>query len=85
MIYVAGRYWGTAAQVAERLGPDVSVAMVRNWHQRDGLTAHHVGRTVYYAVNEAARIERDKRIGGRGRQRRCIASELAVVAPTRRD
>src|SRR5205085_2668656 len=39
MILVEGRRWGTAAQIAAVLGPDVTPAMVRWWAARKGLTA----------------------------------------------
>lgn len=74
MIVVQGREYGTAEQIAARLGGDVTVAMVRNWAQRDGLARHRVGRTVYYPLDQAATIERDKRTSGRGRARRLDAA-----------
>lgn len=64
-----GCRYGTAAEIAATLGPDVTVAMVRNWSQRDGLDRHQVGQTVYYALDQAAEIERRKRLSGRGRPR----------------
>jgi len=60
---------GTAAEIALSLGPDVTPAMVRAWARRDGLTAHRVGRTVYYPLGRAAELERDKRVSTRGRKR----------------
>jgi hypothetical protein len=70
-----GRYqYGTAAEVARALGPDVTPGMVYRWAERDGLERHHdpgVGRgTVRYRLDEAARIEAAKRNSGRGRPRR---------------
>jgi hypothetical protein len=67
-----GREYGTAAQIAHALGGDVTEAMVRNWARpdREQLARHRVGRTVYYPLDQAATIERDKRRTPRGRPRR---------------
>lgn len=70
VITVRGEEYGTAAELARRLGGDVTVAMVRRWRERDGLDAIQVGRTVYSPLRQAARIEAAKRRGGRGRPRR---------------
>lgn len=69
MILLDGAEWGTAAEVARRLGPDVTVAMVRNWSRRDGLTAVRSGRHVLYPLAHAAAIEAAKRRSTRGRPR----------------
>lgn len=69
MIRVDGQAYGTAAQIARELGRDVTPAMVRNWYRRDGLAGHRIGRTVYHPLHQAAQIERDKRLAGRGRPR----------------
>lgn len=77
MIPIAGREWGTAAELAARLGPDVSPAMVRRWRDRDALAVIRVGRTVYSPLDQAAQIERDKRHVSTGRPRSldsCIAA-----------
>ncbi|AVT39621.1 hypothetical protein C6W10_27855 [Plantactinospora sp. BB1] len=58
------------AELAAILGPDVTEAMLRNCSQRDGLARHRVGGTVYYRLDQAATIERAKRLSGRGRPRR---------------
>ncbi|WP_420123193.1 hypothetical protein [Nakamurella sp.] len=79
MITVKGQEYGTAQQIAARLGGDVTVAMVRNWAARDGLESIRVGRTVYYPLDQAATIERDKRVGGRGRPRQ-LDAELSTAA-----
>ena len=70
MILVAGREWGTAAEIAARLGPDVTEAMVRRWRDRAGLTTVRAGSVAYSPLDEAAEIEHAKRVGGRGRPRR---------------
>ena len=66
MIHAAGREWGTAAEIAARLGPDITPAMVRRWHDRKGLT-----RTAgLYPLDEATAIEAATRRSTRGRPRR---------------
>lgn len=69
MIWRDGTYWGTAAELAAALGPDVTVAMIRNWARRDGLRAATAGRTVYHPLDQAAQIEAAKRHAKRGRPR----------------
>ncbi|MET7867968.1 hypothetical protein [Micromonospora taraxaci] len=66
MIYAAGRYWGTAAQLAHALGADVTPAMIRRWRDRDGLTTIDGCSP----LDEAATIEARKRRSTRGRPRR---------------
>ena len=75
MIRAGGREYGTAAEIAEALGPDVTEAMVRNWARRDGLVRVRMagpdGRPeVRYPLDQAAQIEAAKRKSGRGRPRR---------------
>jgi hypothetical protein len=75
MIRHDGRDWGTAEQLAQALGPDVTAAMLRNWASRDGLAkirmADGAGRPeVRYPLDQAAEIEARKRIAQRGRPRR---------------
>jgi hypothetical protein len=60
---------GTAHEIAQALGPDVTPAMVRAWARRGDLPAVRVGRTVYYPLHRAATVERDKRRATRGRPR----------------
>lgn len=74
MITVRGEEWGTAAELAARLG--TTVATIRNWSNRpeDGLRKARMrgedGRpAVHYPLRQAAVIERDKRRSGRGRPR----------------
>ncbi|MEV4416133.1 hypothetical protein [Catellatospora sp. NPDC049609] len=74
MILLEGKQWGTAAQIAAALGPDVTAAMVRRWAERDGLrsvrSVDGLGRReVRFPLDEAAAIEARKRRGGRGRPR----------------
>lgn len=77
MIWVRGQQYGTAEQIAATLGDDISVHMIRNWSQRDGLARYRVGRTVYYDLAQAATIERDKRLAERGRPRQL---DITLVA-----
>lgn len=79
MIRVHGREYGTAAEIAAALGPDVTVAMVRNWARRDGLTSHQSGRTVHHPLDQAADIEARKRLAGRGRRRRLDALVVSAA------
>lgn len=69
MIRFHGREYGTAAEIAHRLGPDVTEAMVRRWRDRDGLDAITLGRMAYSPLDRAAEIEANKRVGGKGRRR----------------
>lgn len=83
MIRVDGKEWGSAAEIAEALGPDVTVTTVRWWARNDGLTAvryrDDAGRPrVRYPYDEAAAIEAAKRLSGRGRPRRV---DIEAVAP----
>ncbi|WP_117668504.1 hypothetical protein [Micromonospora sp. MW-13] len=66
MITVEGREWGTAEQLADRLGPDVTPGMVRRWRDRKGLTT----RAGHSPLDEAAAIELATRTTTRGRPRR---------------
>lgn len=75
---ILGGEYGTAAQFVHRLQPGVTVGMVYRWRDRDGLPTHHLGRTVYSPLDHAAIVERDKRVGGRGRKRR--VDTVALVA-----
>lgn len=75
MIWVDERRWGTAAEIAAALGPDVTATTVRWWARHDGLTAVRSRDgsrrpQVHYPLDEAARIEAAKRSSGRGRPRR---------------
>lgn len=74
MIQIGGKTWGTAAEIAAALGPDIRPATVRRWETRDGLPAHRgkddTGRPqVLFPLAEAARIEAAKRLSRRGRPR----------------
>jgi len=74
MIEVAGEWWGTAAQIAEHIGHGLTVAGVRRWAERDGLTSVRstdaFGRPqVRYLLGQAVLIDRAKRQARRGRPR----------------
>lgn len=69
-----GTRWGTAAELAQHLGGGVTIAAIRNWARRDGLTSARMtdddGRPeVRYALDQAAAIDRAKRHAKRGRTR----------------
>ncbi|WP_431976165.1 hypothetical protein [Micromonospora haikouensis] len=75
-----GDRWGTAAQIAARLGPDVTPAMIRNWATRDGLPKARMhdahGRPqVRYPLAKAIDIEATKYLSKRGRPRRLDAAQ----------
>ncbi|WBB73250.1 hypothetical protein O7602_26790 [Micromonospora sp. WMMD1128] len=82
-----GREWGTAAQLAARLGPDITVAMIRNWanpkREANPLSRRYDRRGVYYPLDEAAAMESAKRKSkeetGKGRPRQLDAT-LAAAA-----
>ncbi|MEK8108672.1 hypothetical protein NKG94_34565 [Micromonospora sp. M12] len=69
MIWAAGREYGTAVEIAAALGTDVTERMIVNWRRRDGLECQQVGRKVYSPLDQAAQIEAQKRLSGRGRPR----------------
>jgi hypothetical protein len=76
MITIRGEEWGTAAELAARLG--TTVAAIRNAANRGRLRrvrmADDDGRpAVYYPLIPAARIEAAARRSGRGRPRRLDA------------
>ncbi len=79
MIRVRGQEWGTAQQIAQALGPDITPDMVRNWWRRDGLPACRIGRSVYYPLARAAQIERQKRQSTRGRPRQVDVATLLAA------
>ncbi|WP_018251861.1 hypothetical protein [Salinispora mooreana] len=82
MISLVGHRYGTAAQIAHALGPDITAARVRDWARRSRdsgdrlhglLPAHHLpgqGRgTTWYRYDQAAHVEMLTRTTGRGRTR----------------
>lgn len=69
MIEIEGERYGTAAQIAAALGPDVTEDMVRKWERRHALPAVRRGREVWYPLREAASIEWRTRASGLGRGR----------------
>ncbi|GIJ79084.1 hypothetical protein [Micromonospora phaseoli] len=75
MIWIDGHQYGTAAEIADLLGADISAARVRDWARRAAdpddplyglLTRYHVpgrGRgTTWYRCDEAASVERTTRL-----------------------
>lgn len=71
MITLNGQQFGTATEIAQALGADITIDMIRKWAQRDGLTRYRdqTGH-VHYALDQAAAIERTKRASRKGRPRR---------------
>ncbi|WP_089158476.1 hypothetical protein [Micromonospora sp. NBS 11-29] len=70
MIWIEGHQYGTAAEIATALGPDITAARVRDWARRAAnpadplyglLHRHHVagrGRgSTWYRYDEAAHME----------------------------
>lgn len=87
MLYIAGREYGTAAEIAARLGPDVTAARVRDWARRSRtpgdplhglLPGHHLpgqGRgTTWYRLDQAAAVEAITRSTAGGPPRRGVLS-----------
>ena len=71
MIWYRGHEYGTAAQVAARLGPDITTAMVRRWADRGRVDRHKLADGgALFRVDQAAAEERRTRTSGRGRPRR---------------
>ncbi|ROT25876.1 helix-turn-helix domain-containing protein [Micromonospora sp. HM5-17] len=50
IVRVEGEEYGTAAELAAVLGPDVTPATIRRWAERAGLPAYRDGRTVRYPL-----------------------------------
>ncbi|MFE9957439.1 hypothetical protein [Micromonospora sp. NPDC005299] len=91
MIRVDGREYGTAAEIAARLGPDITPAKVRDWATRATnpddrlhglLDRHHVpgrGRgTTYYRLDQAATVEHITRTSTRGQKRQLDSTPAAA-------
>lgn len=82
MITVDGVEYGHAAEVAARLGPDVTPAMVRAWGRRGRLDRHvDTQGGVWFRLDQAATAERDARQAARGRPR---AGRLDTTPPAAR-
>ena len=83
MIRLNGRQYGTAAQIAAALGPDITIAMIRNWANPDRethpLTRIRAGQTVYYPLDEAQAKEAEKYLSRRGRKRRLDERTLTAA------
>jgi hypothetical protein len=79
VITVDGRTYGTRGEIARALGSDVTPAMVRNWARRDGLSGHLAGSVMYHPLDEAAAIERRKRLSTRGRPRKLDADMITAA------
>lgn len=78
MIEVAGKWWGTAREVAGHIGHGVTADAVRWWGRYDGLakarmTDDNNRPQVRYLLGQAIRIDAAKRADGRGRRRTMAA------------
>lgn len=69
-----GREYGTAQQLAHRLGRDVTTGMILRWRDNHGL-ANHDGLSYY---DEAAAIEAKVAASKRGRPRRLDETLVAA-------
>ncbi|MFI7072065.1 hypothetical protein [Micromonospora sediminicola] len=83
MIRLNGRHYGTAAQIAATLGPDITVDMIRKWadphRETQPLTRIRAGHNVYYPLDEAQTKEAEKYLSGRGRPRRLDERTLTAA------
>jgi hypothetical protein len=75
VIKVDGEEWGTAREIAGQLGHGVTEAAVRKWATRDGLSSARVRRDdgraeVRFPLVATSRIDRSKKLSGRGRRRK---------------
>ena len=78
-IHHDGDHWGTAHMIANHLGTDVTVAMIRNWAKRNGLPAakmrdNYGRRQTRYPRQKATDIEARVYLSRRGRPRRLDAA-----------
>jgi hypothetical protein len=74
MIVVDGRHWGTATEIAAHLGHGVTAKTVRRWYEDRAIpgvrTADENGRPqVRHPLDEAVRVEAEKRNSARSRRR----------------
>lgn len=74
MIPLKGETYGTATELAQALGPDVTPDTIWNWRRRDGLTTITTRDDDGYLrtrspLHETALIEARKRATRRGRPR----------------
>lgn len=67
---VAGIEYVTAQEAADRLGPDIVPAMIRDWKRRRLVTGYKIGAVMYYRLAELVEVEFVLRDSGRGRPRR---------------
>lgn len=56
-VTVGGITYGTADEICEQLGDDVTPELLRDWKRRGLLTAVRVGRENHYPVHEAIEVE----------------------------
>jgi hypothetical protein len=80
MITIKGHQYGTAQEIAARLGSDITADRIRDWARRSRnphdrlhgrLPRHRVqGLGVRYRLDQAAAVEKHTRTSTRGRKRR---------------
>ena len=74
MITLNGANWGTAEQITELLGPDVTPDMLAQWSRRGLVRRIIVGqgstRTAHYRADDCVEAEMLTRTQPRGRPRR---------------
>lgn len=66
---VDGVVYAQQADVLEQLGPDVTVAMLRQWCRRNGVRRIRTGQIVWYDLTAAIEAEHATRTSGHGRPR----------------
>jgi hypothetical protein len=70
MIQLDGAEYGRAHEIAARLGPDITTAMIRRWADRGHLDRRKLpDGSVWFRVDQAADAEAAARRSGRGRPR----------------
>lgn len=62
---VDGVEWATGAEVVARLGPDVSLALLRDWRRRRLIRGYRVGRLAWYALVDCEGAEHRTRTSGK--------------------
>lgn len=69
MIRIKGHDYGTATEIADRLGPDITPARVRDWARRDLIQSYRARGRTWHRLDQAAEVERRTRTSTRGRRR----------------
>lgn len=69
MITIDGHQYGTATQIAARLGADITPQRVRDWARRGLLDSHRAHGRTWHRLDQAAAAELRTRRSTRGRPR----------------